>query len=448
MRKLWLVIAVMLGALLPAAPAGAIGDILFGQQHYYSVTMRGNGESVVTARLLFTNTGNSDQGTYGLTIPGLKVADLSAYQESIVTSCLSYGDIVKPTAPAAGTTAQGIRPCLAYAEPDFTASYAPNATFDKVTVTDKGHGAYELKLAKPVPAGGSGALLISYSGQGYVSQSLGVYTYAFQTLKVGQRVTTSTVALDIDSGLYLVEPDSKVDYQSNKSATDDIKTGAAAQSTRLGNIAYSIGQDGEVSKTGKDLAPGDVLTVKGTYADAAWKLHPWRTGILGLVLLGLLALAVWLVRRALRWRKTRVVAALEAPAKPAAAPKSPTAPVVPAHSGFMNPWAIALGFGSALATALLTWGLVVYMDQATGDVFVQLLSVPVAIVLYVIVLVGPAVWVGFRFRDWRLAVYTFLWQALWLLFVLVVYQIGIKPIFFNPQPVPDQMINGGGAVPL
>jgi hypothetical protein len=47
-----------------------------------------------------------------------------------------------------------------------------------------------------------------------------------------------------------------------------------------------------------------------------------------------------------------------------------------------------------------------------------------------------------------LAVYTFLWQALWLLFVLVIYQIGIKPIFFNPQPVPDQVINGGGAVPL
>ena len=146
----------------------------------------------------------------------------------------------------------------------------------------------------------------------------------------------------------------------------------------MDSIAYGIGQNGGINKDASNLAAGETFSVKGSYADATWKLHPWRIIILGLATLAILVLVVWLVRR------TRRVVAAAAPSKPAAAPVA---------LNWADPWFILSGLGSAVAIGLLTAGLLYLGTPATGseDPFMEVVLAIAAILAYAVVVIGPAV---------------------------------------------------------
>src|SRR4249920_2212292 len=82
----------VLALLLPATAAAVSSDLLFGQQHSYTVTMRGNGEAVVLARLSFTNTGDQPQKTFSFQIPGSsEPSELIGFQQESPLTCNRYG---------------------------------------------------------------------------------------------------------------------------------------------------------------------------------------------------------------------------------------------------------------------------------------------------------------------------------------------------------------------
>jgi hypothetical protein len=447
MRKAALWLGIFVAQLVFAAPVQAAEDLLFGQQHYYTVTMRGNGEAIVTARLLFSNTGDKALSTFSFEIPGLKVGEIAGYQQQVQGPCTSYGGSNTGTIKTTPQTTTTTRECLKYAEPDYLSPvYGGTSTYDKLKIKDEGSGKYSVTLPKPVEVEKSSALLLSYTGQGYATNRLLSYGINFQTIKVSERVKLATVGLDVDTGLYLLDGKSKVNY-SSEAADQSVSAGASAR--QLDSVAYSIGKTGTLTEEAKDLAAGESLSVKGTYADAAWKLHPWR--ILFLVVLGLavLGLLLWL------WRRARRVPTVVAAAEPAPKPKA-VAKAVPAETAskavaFADPLFIAAGVASAAALGLLTWGSLASTELYNyEDEFSRLLTVILFLMGYALALVGPAVWVGARRRDWRAGLYTFVWQVVWLVVLLLVYQVGIRPLLedaksVSPMPAYDSIKAGSSS---
>jgi hypothetical protein len=428
-----------------AAPAAAESDLLFGQQHSYSVTMRGNGEAVVTARIVLANTADKPLTSFAFEIPGLKMGDLVGYQQQLVPECLNYGD---PKSSGEGTPASGTpqvellqRPCSVYAQPDYSQPVDSSAAnnYSRLIITNSGGSKYQVQLPKPVPPQESTALLLGYSGTGYATRQFGMYRFNFQTIKVQQRIKTATVALDVDSGLFLQDGKSKVNYESNASGSAaSLSAGAsgAPSSKSLDSIAYGVGQDnGAVYKETHDLAAGESYSVRGSYADAAWKLHPWRVGGLAALGVGMLALAVWLVRRVGRKR-------------PVAAKTAHESKAGHAWPSLLDPVFIVIGLSSAVAVGLLTWGVAYYGQQTLPyeDSFVNTISMVIEVLAYGLLVAGPALWLAAWRRDWRVAVNVFVWQVVWLTALLMVYQFGIRPLLPDsvgtPIPVP---YDAGGA---
>jgi hypothetical protein len=189
-----------------------------------------------------------------------------------------------------------------------------------------------------------------------------------------------------------------------------------------------------MSEEAKDLASGESLSVKGTYADAAWKLHPWRLVVLTGLGIAVIVFVAWLWRRA---RRRKPVEAAKPVVAAKAAPSDKPAPGNPApHATFADPLFIAAGAVSAIAIGLLTWGVGYYQEQVqySIDDFEAIVSAVLIVVAYVLAIVGPLVWVSARRRDWRPGVFGFVWLAIFLVVMLLIYSLGIKPLLEVAEP--------------
>jgi hypothetical protein len=359
--------------------------------------------------------------------------------------CVTYGEPKAANgAVAPGAASTLIRPCEVYETPDYTqpVSGSDTASYGKLKITDKGDGKYQAVLPTAVQPQQNSSLLLGYAGTGYATNKLGVYSFTFQTIKVPSRIRDATVAVDVDSDLYLLGSASKVNYslaqESRLPLQNEISSAAASSSEALDTIANGLGQDGAINKEATNLAAGESLSVPGTYADAAWKLHPWRLLLIALLGLGLLVVAGWLVIRLRRKRSTDAMV-----------------PLTPAKPSFVDPLYIAASLVSSVLVGLLTWGLVYYTNTAelngNPDVFSSILAGLISLLAYILLVAGPVVWLAVKRRDWRVAVYMVAWQVIWLVAVLLVYQFGISPLLptsdANPINVSGAMDSTSNALP-
>jgi Ni/Co efflux regulator RcnB len=80
-RIVSLVIAVVFVASLAAPRAQAADQLLFGQTQTYTATMRADKKVVTNAKIIFTNSEDSEQKTTSFILPdGVKASALSVYQ--------------------------------------------------------------------------------------------------------------------------------------------------------------------------------------------------------------------------------------------------------------------------------------------------------------------------------------------------------------------------------
>jgi hypothetical protein len=406
--------------------------------------MRGNGEAVVTARIDLTNSGDQPEKSFAFEIPQLSVSSLDGYQQQF-TSPVCTGIYSTPNStPGAtgGSSAILPRPCPLAQQPDI----ATVGSYSKLTFVNEGNGKYHTELPTAIQPQGTATLLIGYAGTGYATEHLGAWTINFQTLKVNERVKTASVGLDVDTDMYLLDAKSKVNYQRGSGAAVSlpaISNGAAA-SKALDDVASSIG-GGAISKEADNLAAGENLTVHGTYADAAWKLYPGRVAALALGGLAVLVFVAWLVRRMNR-RVHPVVPAAE-PVKSVTRPGAKQLEGQHLPSSLADPQIILAALGSAVATGLITWALMYVgnQDSVSVDTFTEVIMAIVGILAYVLVVVGPVVWLAMKRRDWRVAVYMFVWQVAWLLVILLVYVFGLRALLSQPSSDPGiiQPMGGG-----
>lgn len=262
---------------MPIFPGGDIGGV-FGQSHFYTVNMRGNGDASVLSKIIFSNTEGKDMESFEVSSPSGGLTDLIAFQVVRQPQCIRYGS----------DYATGSQICLEYQEPDYYQYWYGQNKYLKLNVVER-DGVYSVDLPRAVKADKTGALLFYYrlKGDAITDKSLfGSFKYKFSTLKVSDSVQDVTVAIDVDSDLFLKGAKSNVDFVKSVSPMAlDAKVTSTSEfaSTRYDTVFNQVGQ-GRIVKNAKNLASGETYTVKGEYADSRLKLFAKEITI-GVVLL-------------------------------------------------------------------------------------------------------------------------------------------------------------------
>ena len=362
----------VLPSLVPAH--AQYNDLLFGQEHFYSVVFRGNGEAIVYAKIVVTNQNAEPLTEFTFEVPRAAASDLVAYQQQLPRRCTKQHYEYQT----------GQQVCDEYSEPDYGQAYYGGyygldgqPQYFKMPV-EKNGGAYTLKLPAALPTDQSTAFIISYAAKGYVKKTVGLYSFDFQTLKVDSRISSARVSVDVDTDLAIRGKRSEVNYQAAELSGINMSAAAGAKSASLDRLASSIGTYGAMVKQAKGLAAGETLTVRGEYARSAWRLYVnsiiWFVVIIAALILGLYY--------AVRWFRRRHPAA-NAPTAPSAAP----APAATAGS-LLIPSAVT-GLVSAAAVIIMTVGLQTFsravdsLVSGLGDVF-QIVLVIVVLLMYAV----------------------------------------------------------------
>ncbi len=447
MKKLrfLILIAIILGSALPLTGVKAAEpDLLFGQSHDYSVVLRGNGEAIVYAKIQLTNSGDTAISTYEFEVPRMKPSEIVGYQVVLPQSCVRYDTTIN----SRNAPIEPDRPCLQYQAYDSSYGYIPdNSEFLKLKVVNEGGSKYSLQLPKAIEPDKTNFLILSYIGTGYVKKSMGVLSFNFETLKVPNRIKNTTVAVDVDSDFILEGKRSKVNYATpattELSKGDSLAAGASASSLRA--FSDSIGTDGALIKEAKNLSANETFTVKGRYAESAWRLNLGRMVVSLVVLAAVVTVLIWLLRRYRR----KHAGGVRPQAATTTASTASTTPSTQNHPplSLTNPAYILAGFVSAALVMAGTVGLSIYIKSSESnynydpDPMSVIIFSLLAIIFYVLSILGPAIWMASAKRDWRIFIYVIVWEFGWLLLFMLFYQFGYKGLIDDGSSVsPGQPI--------
>lgn len=322
MKKLFckLIAIVALLSFSFAAPVGAVGielpieqditpsGLFSGQRHSYSVIFRGNGEALTFAKIVFTNSTESDMTKFNFEIPGVKPSEIEMYQMELKHRCLAYDSVNKYTENDLSDDV-----CTQWEEGNYDNEYYSNyygndnqATYSKIKGTNLSqHGSkFSITLPVAVKSNKTSALVIAYAAKGYVTESSGLFKFNFETIKVNSRIKDLKVAVDVDSDLILKGKKATVNYGGKK---DTAITASAAQesftSGRLDNIIGGIGNYTQLTKTASNLSKNETYTVKGEYSANWFRLYLSSIIITILTVVGVIAV-IYLLSRYLKQRKS------------------------------------------------------------------------------------------------------------------------------------------------
>jgi len=252
---------------VPPYPGGEPGFL--GQDHAYTVVFRGNGEAVISARVVLTNKGETPLSEISLRLPKVEPKDVFVYQVLREKQCARYG--VSVYDPATRTYPQV---CEEYADPDYY-SYWGVSKYQKANVAIEGD-TVKITLLSPIKANGSGSYFMYFRTGGFVDKNVfGAFNYEFETLKVNDDIRNLSVGIDVDSDLYLKGVKGEIDYRIDFTSAESFKgVGGAAPVANsaidsfYGNIGY-----GRITKTASNLGPLESYTVTGSYATNKLKLY-------------------------------------------------------------------------------------------------------------------------------------------------------------------------------
>lgn len=244
MKKL-LSLLVLVAAL---APTGTNAQTLFGQEHYYAVLMRGNGEAVVSGKFIFTNREDAPQQKFKFKVKNsAELRNLVAFQE--------IGSYPMPLRIERG----------AYPYPQYGTRY------QKLTV-ESDEGTYTVTLAEPVKKDASGTVLINFRTFSFASKAvLGRRSIAIETFSVDDDVNTVQVSVNVEEDYALKGAKQEVSYAETREAVAlpssvGIGSDVAASSPVLERFSQAIVRQGALTKHVQSLAPGETFTVRGSYA--------------------------------------------------------------------------------------------------------------------------------------------------------------------------------------
>jgi len=386
-------------------------ESLFEQEHRYDVTLRGNGELYVEARLAFRNTSDQTQSQFDFEIPSAAAHDLVILQQKLPDSCKRYetNSTVRP------------RPCAEYEEADYFSGYSSSdddTEYKKATVEQTGEK-YKVNLPFEVEADKSSAIIVAYYGEGYVTSLLGRHRFNFETFKVGQKIKTANVSVGADSDLVIKGAKSSVSYQ-KRSSSGALDSGASA--AEINRSVRDIGRYGSITKSTKNLAAGETFNVKGVYASNWFGLY-WVEILIALAVVAAIFVAAKLVFKR-RGRSLQIQQVAKQP------PTRTIEQQTDARTKLGPKW-LAIALAAAVSVFALVY-LLQYLSSLSSlqnvieDGLVAAMLAIIMVVLFGFIIFGPAVVAGLK-QGWRTGLVVLAFTFLWMVVILVIYVALFRP---------------------
>jgi hypothetical protein len=395
--------------------SGLFGGLLFGQSHFYSVLLRGNGEAIVYSRIVVTNSEEEPLREFSFEIPKVSPTEMVMYQMKLPKECVRY-DYNSP-----GT------PCLEYQDPDYTRRQyyyygSPEGKIEYKRISfEKEGNTYRFEIPEEVEPFKTTAFVLAYAAKGYVTEKSGLYKFQFETIKVPSRVKESRVVVDVDSDLYMKGKRSQVDYFDFPAyKADEMGAGDTAISNReLDRVVNEIGAYGQLMKEAKNLAPHEVFIVNGEYAKSWLRLQLFSI-IRSLLVILLIFFAVYYLMKFLNKRNKKETE----------------------KTKNKNAWPITtvnllISLISALSVFAVT--IVLYTIERTGSFyfsyyyFFDIISFIVIALLYILIIFMPPIIVSLK-NGWKSFVVILLGEFFWMLVIfllfLVLYQTGVTDNYY------------------
>jgi len=387
----------------PAPPLGDGSRQLFGQNHAYSVVFRGNGESVVSARILFTNASTTAMKSIVLRVPRVSPQDTVAYQ------------VLRPGQPY-----------------DIYNWYGASS-YQKTPVTFTGD-TFTITLPQPVAPDSSGSILLYYRAFGYAKKDIvGAYRFTFETLQAQEPIQQLQVGLLTDSDLVLRGSKSQVNYRfedMGMAAIGMTTEAAPMANSRMDSYYQQIGY-GDIVKVASNLQALESYTVGGSYADAKIKLYVKEIAIgIGIVAI-VVAILIWIIPKILKSQNAPTGG------------RSPSAGVIAVLGVSFVSSMLSIGYTALVMFVMRNLSsFVVYDVQMPVTMLVLIVSLGV----YGLLLVVPGILLGMRFGIWY-GVSAVGVSMIWLVLGLIIYMV---MILSSPpdQPVFMPMMEARTAPPI
>jgi hypothetical protein len=417
----------------PIDPLPTTTRNFLGQDQYYSVTFRGNGEAVVTLKTIFSNLQESTMSAVMLRIPRVVPQDVIAYQVIREKQCIRY--MPQPMSPSTlGAPLEFKQPeCMEYREPNFDEYYYGNNKYVKAITTYKGD-TITVELPHGIKANSSGSFILYYRATGYAKKDMfGAFNYTFETLKVEDKIRNLQVGISTDSDLILKDATSNVNYQMNDSTammkTEAVAPAAGISGQRFDSFYQQIGY-GNINKNSSNLQPLDSFTVKGSYAEKTYQFYGKHISIAVIVILLILVAMTFFLRWL--WKKFGTNSSDN---KKGSLQK---------HSMLLSVLAVkGLGFVSSLLIVGYTLA-VLFVGNLVGSYFsyvfmpvITLIMILISAAMYILFAFVPAIFMGVRKGVWW-GVATFVSTVAWLMFYLiliVLFMMVTRMDRYQPYPV-------------
>lgn len=257
---------------LPVPPKRDTQGFL-GQDHTYSVVFRGNGEAVVSLRVVLTNKGENPLSEVTLKVPKVQPSTIAVYQVIRDKICVRYNQpIVEPLTRMYPT---GPQTCAEYQEPDYSTYYYGASKYQKADAKYTGN-TVTVTLPFAIESGKSGSYFVYYRTLGYADKNIfGGYNYNFESLQVDDDIRNLQVGINTDSDLLLKGAKGDIQYRFNESTTaslGNISANVPVANSAIDTFYNQIGQ-GRIVKTASSLAPFESYIVSGTYAKNTFALY-------------------------------------------------------------------------------------------------------------------------------------------------------------------------------
>jgi len=409
-----------------AGGATAQTELLFGQNHFYTVIFRGNGEAITYAKIAITNPDEKPLTEFSFEVPKATPTEIVMYQMKLPQECVNYN------------YSDPVRPCFEYREPDYARQYYyygysnGQAEYQKIQYTKSGN-LYRFTLPTPVEAYKSTAIIVAYAVKGYVKESAGLYTFNFETLKVPSRIQEIRVAIDVDSDLLLKGKRASVNYNSLGVSSERAAAPQSISSRDLDKVVGSIGSYGPIVKEAKNLAPNESFIVKGEYATNWFRLY-LSSILLTVLIIAAIFAGVYFLVKFLKKRGGQG-GQLVSEANQQTPPQIPQGIINILN--LTNAWVSLLSVVSVIVlTYLLNFlGESNLLRFGNIDPVFSVVGVIAIILLYVLIIFGPAVGVATK-HGWKsfisILIAEFLWFLVFLIIYLVLFQSGLTtPIFYR-----------------
>lgn len=442
-----------------------------GEQHYYSVFLRGNGEAVVSFKAHFSNLSDQPVQSVALSVPQGIVSDVSAYQvdnyqfnpnpcypsyspQPVVTPYLlekqssqgtSSSGSSAPIPESGKIMAQegiAIMPCRGF--PDANGLYTLGQQYEKADVLVNGQ-ALTVSLPSTVAPGEDGNYFLTYRLNGLVHKTfLGANKFAFKTMRVAAPVSDIQIGIATDENYLLKDAEGNINYNGSvgmKAAEPMVTSSTGVSNAALDTYYNQIGQ-GTLYKTASHLSPEETYSVDGVYADSSWKFYGKEISI-GIALLILLGIGIVLltrlgIHRFRAWGTTNDTKLL---------------PTV--HRVWQRyPLLVTLGvsFTSAVV-ALVYTGILFFLGGfiTSGIAYSSFMSVLFILIIvssfgiYGVVLIVPAIVIGVK-RSLGWGITTFCFTVAWVGFFATVLFL-VLLVFSRQPPMQVYPMSGGVMTP-